>query len=317
MNHGLWDVDCTRCGLFRITNFAGTALNGNNLNPEQTANLCGYIRHNNGIVIKESFTEFLLKLPTPTLLEKTVMLFQRIAEAYPRPGHSFSVNHWGVEMVLKKIANEKDVVFDDKFVAMCQDVLPWLSYAWAEDGMELAYLVRRVLEDNKCFLEKGDGSGDLRITPIGWSFLLDLRRSSNRGSSVFVAMWFNPTMDKVWAEAFALGIEDAGYNALRIDKHQHNNRIDDEIIVKIKESRFLVADFTARRGGVYFEAGFALGLGKPVIWTVREEELSKIHFDTRQYAFVTWKCDDLPKLRRDLQFRIEATIGKGPLATKH
>jgi hypothetical protein len=180
----------------------------------------------------------------------------------------------------------------------------------------IAYLVQRVLEDNNCFVEQGDGSGYLRITPSGWSFLLDLQRSSTRGSSVFVAMWFNSIMDKVWDEAFLPGIADAGYRALRIDKHQHNNRIDDEIIVKLKECRFLVADFTARRGGVYFEAGFALGLGKPVIWTVRVEELKKIHFDTRQYAFVTWKCDDLPKLRQDLQFRIEATIGKGPLVIK-
>jgi hypothetical protein len=129
-------------------------------------------------------------------------------------------------------------------------------------------------------------------------------------------MWFNPIMDEVWTEGFHPGIEDAGYKALRIDRHPHNNRIDDEIIVKIKESKFLVADFTARRGGVYFEAGFALGLGKPVIWTVREPELRKIHFDTRQYCFIPWTCDNLPKLREDLRLRIEATIGKGPLAGK-
>ncbi len=37
--------------------------------------------------------------------------------------------------------------------------------------------------------------------------------------------------------------------------------------------RFMIADFTGHRGGVYFEAGFAHGLGIPVIWTCREDQL--------------------------------------------
>jgi nucleoside 2-deoxyribosyltransferase len=120
-------------------------------------------------------------------------------------------------------------------------------------------------------------------------------------------------MDAVWNEAVSPGIADAGYKAFRIDKHQHNNRIDDEIIVKIKGSKFLVADFTGGRGGVYFEAGFAMGLGKPVIWTVERDELQHIHFDNRQYCFITWHSAELPNFRNALRLRIEATIGKGTI----
>jgi hypothetical protein len=42
----------------------------------------------------------------------------------------------------------------------------------------------------------------------------------------------------------------------------------------------LVADFTGQRGGVYWEAGFAQGLGIPVIRTCKSDELWKLHFDT-------------------------------------
>ena len=35
----------------------------------------------------------------------------------------------------------------------------------------------------------------------------------------------------------------------------------DRIIAQIRASKFVVADFTRNRGGVYYEAGFALGLG--------------------------------------------------------
>jgi hypothetical protein len=67
------------------------------------------------------------------------------------------------------------------------------------------------------------------------------------------------------------------------------------------------------RGGVYYEAGFAKGLGHEVIWTVREDHLDDVHFDTRQYNFLRWQTNDLPGFAKALQNRIEATIGKGPL----
>ena len=93
----------------------------------------------------------------------------------------------------------------------------------------------------------------------------------------------------------------------------HNNKIDDEIVAGIRRSKFLVADFTSHRGGVYFEAGLAIGLGLPVIWLCRKDELEKTHFDTRQYNFIVWETDQAVELSRALQNRIEATIGRGPL----
>lgn len=77
----------------------------------------------------------------------------------------------------------------------------------------------------------------------------------------------------------------------------------------------MVADFTCEkekvRGGVYFEAGFAMGLGIPVIWTVEKGSLGDVHFDTRQYNHIVW---DTPEtLRNMLKARIGAVIGDGPL----
>jgi hypothetical protein len=72
-----------------------------------------------------------------------------------------------------------------------------------------------------------------------------------------------------------------------------------------------VADFTGQRGGVYFEAGFALGLGQQVIWLCRKDVLNDVHFDTRQYNYITWEIDKLQELARALTLRIEATIGRG------
>jgi hypothetical protein len=60
----------------------------------------------------------------------------------------------------------------------------------------------------------------------------------------------------------------------------------------------------------------ATGLGLPVIWLCRKDELEKVHFDARQYNFIVWEDDKLDELSKALQNRIEATIGRGPLAEK-
>ena len=107
----------------------------------------------------------------------------------------------------------------------------------------------------------------------------------------------------------------SGFRPLRIDRKEHVNKIDDEIIAEIRRSRFLVADFTCHpgspRGGVYFEAGFALALGKPVIWTCRNDLIEHVHFDTRQFNHIVWaSAEDLAERLRN---RIGAVIGQGPL----
>jgi nucleoside 2-deoxyribosyltransferase len=102
---------------------------------------------------------------------------------------------------------------------------------------------------------------------------------------------------------------------MRIDAKEHVNKIDDEILAEIRRSKFLVADFTCEtqkvRGGVYFEAGFAMALRKPVIWTCKQSSIDDLHFDTRQYNHIAWSSPD--ELCKKLKARIGAIIGDGPL----
>jgi hypothetical protein len=104
-------------------------------------------------------------------------------------------------------------------------------------------------------------------------------------SQAFVAMWFGPDMTDAYDSGFKLAISGAGYDPLRIDRKQHDRKIDDEIIAEIRRSAFVVADFTGHRGGVYYEAGFAHGLGRRVIFTCKTDHLKELHFDVRQYVY--------------------------------
>lgn len=152
--------------------------------------------------------------------------------------------------------------------------------------------------------------GGALITAKGFQRLEDLKRTGRSSSFAFVAMWFNPSMNAIYDDAIAPAIRGAGYRPIRVDRVEHVNRIDDEIIGRIKASRFLVADFSGQRQGVYFEAGMMLGLGRTVIWMCKEEELKETHFDTRQYNFINYKTVD--EARKRLYDRIMAIEGAGP-----
>ena len=132
----------------------------------------------------------------------------------------------------------------------------------------------------------------------------------------FVAMWFHDSMDGVYEDGIKPAIEAAGYEAVRIDQQDFVGPVVDEIMAKIRKSRFVVADFTTgkkagARGGVYYEAGFAQGLGIDVIHTCRKGSEQDLHFDTSHLNHLIW--EDAEDLRCRLQKRIEAVLGRGPL----
>lgn len=123
----------------------------------------------------------------------------------------------------------------------------------------------------------------------------------------FVAMAFSPDLIAAFEDGFRNAIEtDCGLKAVRIDKEHFGDKICDRILVEIKRAQFVVADFTLNRGGVYFEAGYALALGRPVIWSCREDKVDELHFDTRQYPHILW--NGAADLREKLRDRIRALI---------
>jgi len=153
------------------------------------------------------------------------------------------------------------------------------------------------------------------MLPDGWLRFEELQKRQVQSSQAFVAMWFNSATEEPYENVIQRAIYDSGYDPRRVDqKHHHLNKVDDEIIAEIRRSRFLVADFTCElekvRGGVYFEAGFAMGLNIPIIWTCKDTSMKDLHFDTRQYPHIGWK--DSADLYAKLKARIGSLIGDGP-----
>lgn len=184
---------------------------------------------------------------------------------------------------------------------------------------EVQYLIKYLKEAELVEDSAVMSSAALSITPKGYAHIAELDTHPSTSLEAFVAMWFDSSMQAAYEDGIQMGIIDAGFRSIRIDQVEHSNKIDDEIVASIRRARFLVADFTSKRdeprGGVYYEAGFAHGLGIPVIWTCRADMIDNIHFDTRQYNHITWQTPE--ELRARLKNRIEAVIGEGPLKQDH
>lgn len=154
------------------------------------------------------------------------------------------------------------------------------------------------------------------LTLDGWRRVHEIRRSRGSGRKVLIAMSFHPDLSSVKA-AIESAIRAAGYEPIRVDDDHYAGGVVDRILGHIRESRFVVADFTGNRGGVYYEAGFAFGLGVPVLHLCAEECLDeqsgeRLHFDVRHLNFLSWKRNELGHLTLRLRDRVVALFGRGP-----
>lgn len=145
------------------------------------------------------------------------------------------------------------------------------------------------------------------ILPKGLERIDELQKNISLNSkTAFVAMSFLPEMKEL-REAIKQAIESAGYIPRVMDEIEHNHQIVPEMLYEIRQSRFVIAELTNHNNGAYFEAGYALGLGKDVIQVCKKETFGTDgHFDVKQINTIRWESHQ--ELKEALIKRIEATI---------
>lgn len=154
-------------------------------------------------------------------------------------------------------------------------------------------------------LEKGGNSSCL--TTAGWQYINGDTDREN-ADQCFVAMWFDKSMNSAFEQGMQPLEETIGYRVVRIDSTHFNDKICHRIMAEIRRSKFLIVDVTGDRNAVFFEAGYAMGLGIPIIWCCRADRIGDdANVDTRQYNHILW--DNPEDLLSKLKDRIAATIG--------
>jgi hypothetical protein len=286
---------CPRCGEFCIDiGSSGLIADANwfpgNENKEKMVRVSGWTREQNVAGSVPIFTDELVArvamLPRPEIRSRSMTLLRELSLDDPNFNRTFSK---------MDLSNSRI-----------------LGATYSFDSNDLDVLLR-VLER--------EGLIDMRPSRIAFGVstqgILELERITAPGGGLtqgFVAMWFDPAFDPVWINGFDPAIRGAGYKPFRIDKKHYIGGITDEIIAEIRRSRFVVVDYTQQVNGVYFEAGFALGLGLPVIPTCRDDQIGKLHFDIRHLNTLSWK--EPKDLAENLATRIVAVVGAGPFTNK-
>lgn len=182
------------------------------------------------------------------------------------------------------------------------------AVAYAKDNQEFDNIIK-VLDDNGIISGKTTFGREVRtfyLSLRGIKYAEELLKHSTESKQGFVAMWFAKDMEYIFDDFISKAIQDAGFDPCIIRNVEHNDDICDEIIAQIRKSKFLIADTTGHRNGVYYEAGFAYGLGLPVIWTCREDDLKNAHFDVNHNNFIVWKTGE--EFYQKLKNRIMATV---------
>lgn len=274
--------NCPRCGEFKLAGTASSIIR-QGLGKDKRAILSGWVRNQNRLGSVPMITSVNLKevieSPIPSIAERADSLLLEAESQLTGLGEYFNIT-------------------EPRFLAA--------TYSTTRDDVN--FLLKMLTDQG--YAEAVTLAGGCEILPAGYIHLEDIRTMPSTSSNAFVAMSFQDDLVETYSNGFQTGILGAGYDPVRMDKIEHINRIDDEIIRQINSSKFLVADFTGHRSGVYFEAGYAMGKGLPIFWTCRKSDMNELHFDIRQFNCIDWESPE--ELATRLQSRIEAVLGKGP-----
>lgn len=338
------EVYCDLCGPFALSKDAIIRLERNPKEKTQLRHLLRekYIKDKLQIGYEE--IRFERNKYTEELLIKSILIVADDDDIRIKPAYD---KQYTLDQFLR---NYPQTVTDKLERAMCniarwqlnsseQDIMPDDDCLFAKDSSEAEYFVDLLISQG-VFVRFTDNESGRIITPIsltleGWQRFEELEKNWQNSTTAFIAMWFNEATEK-YRDAVKKAIWQAGYEPKVIDDHEHNNFIMDEVINQINEAKFVIADFTCIpeqpeknskipggvRGGVYFEAGYAKGLGKEVIVTCKDDVDSRKrrHFDIDQLNTLFWKeqdgklvdCNGKDFVHR-LAERIKATVGKGKL----
>jgi len=281
---------CSRCGKFLITSQAEHFFNTNKeeYSPRTITNISSWLKENEIFRINYHNINGLIKTASLPIQERVHKLLLYIE---------------------KKTTYIGEVL---KFDPADQQLL---SLTWSINSEELRELFNFLIESGYLINQYPTLTSAIavKIAIPGFNYITKIKQASVNSTQAFVAMSFKEELVPLYNSYISKAIEMAGYRPLRIDQKEHINKIDDEIVAEIRKSKFIVADLTNRSNGVYYEAGLAQGLNIPVFFTHKKEETLDLHFDIQQYNCLLWDEDNLDQFKGKLAYRIEATLGRGPL----
>ena len=283
---------CPRCGRFVLTRTLIATLPGILASAtDASAKLSHALRRaqevNSEVLFSTATIEEVLKRPLPRPQQQADLLIRWLAQTLPGPGELVDISprtHAGI--IGAKSDSGFALVLDHLFAI----------------GLLTGHQLKTI---------GAQGNAKATLSFRGWTYYEDLAKGSVAYRKAFMAMKFgDPMVEKLLSNVLKPAAKLAGFDLFKLDDVPKAGLIDDRLRVEIQSSDFLVADLTHDNLGAYWEAGYAEGLGKPVIYTCERTkfEETKTHFDTNHHLTIVWDAAAPEITASALKATIRATL---------
>ena len=211
-----------------------------------------------------------------------------------------------IELILLDIANKSEFIGDSVVYKNEEDNSAFFLKRFDKDNKpypeeiiaeQKSIIINYLKESGYIKLPKYyiDSTINYTLTIDGWQQIEKIQRNNTNNKNVFIAMSFSKEAETT-RYAIKKGISNAGYIPIVIDEITHNQQIVPELFKQIRNSKFLVIDVSEPNNGAYYEAGYASGLGKEVIFcckrTTFDDEKKRPHFDVTQKQMIIWETEE-------------------------
>lgn len=284
-------VECAHCGKFGLSGTLHACLPVLLSQRDAAPKLSHVIRkaHETGqqLLLKSHTADAILQKPLPRPREQADLLVQWLANNSPGPGEPLEVNY--------------------DFHGAIVGAKSHIGFSMLIEHLKTTGLIAG---PHMTFLS-GESAAHLALTLAGWDYYESLRLGHATYRKAFMAMKFgDDPLNLLLEQVLKPAAKRAGFDLFKLDDRPKAGLIDDRMRVEIRASDFVVADLTHDNLGAYWEAGYAEGLGKPVIYTCERSKFdsSKTHFDTNHHLTIVWDVNEPEVVGLQLTETIRATL---------
>jgi nucleoside 2-deoxyribosyltransferase len=335
--------DCPSCGKYQLDCKAEEVADLPDINADKLCDFAGYLFEINRLSETFKSIKLIKENPQQYSFEDEVYNSGLVPKTAVEKMDKLLINlyKYGNEIVKRFDYISKQGIANYRYMKTTNDMSDidhiHFPVCYAQSYSELAQIVMLCHEagyfdfdygdkanTNYVILEMRNGTHTFRFTIDGMNRAETLISSNQATNQIFIAMQFerydevNKTkirrVDVIEALKEAAKNANSKLVAITVDEHEFNDGIMDRIKVEILRSKAVIADYTYGNQGVYFEAGYACGLGIPVIrccaeqWKNEKESKGEqpLHFDERHNNTIFWK--DLANLRERVENRIKVIL---------
>lgn len=284
-------INCKRCGTYTITGSLEASIK-NELNkyPNLAAKISHILRKsymNNKIYNLNSYDiKNISNSDLPTITEQADNLIRYIAQVNNVPGEYKKID-FEIDWPVIGSMSQKASIY------ICNN------------------LIKEKIFETDQEISETHSYKNIRLSFKGWEKYNSLRFNTKKYRKAFIAMSFsNDDLNIFYSNFLKNGVKKTGFNLIKLDENHEAGLIDDKLRVEIQNSDFLLADLTDDNNGAYWEAGYAEGLGKPVIYLCEKKKFleKNTHFDTSHLHTILWDLEDPEDSISKIQSSIRATL---------